>query len=342
MKIYYDHDADLNLLKGKKVAIVGYGIQGRGQGLNLRDSGVEVIIAQRQGGPNYDLAVQDGFSPVSAEEAADRADLIQILTQDHLQAEIYQKSIAPRLKAGKSLLFSHGFNIHFGYIKPPKEIDVFMVAPKGPGALVRTQFLEGGGVPCLVAVHQNASGQALKLALAHAKAIGGTRAGVIETNFREETETDLFGEQSVLCGGLSELIRAGYDTLVEAGYAPEMAYFECQHEVKLITDAIFAAGISGMHRRVSDTAEYGDYTRGSRIITQETRKEMKKILAEIQSGQFAKEWIDENKNGRPNYNKLRKAADEHPIEKVGAQLRRMMHWISQPGEKPKEKVNAAR
>ncbi len=342
MKIYYDHDADLNLLKGKKVAIVGYGIQGRGQGLNLRDSGVEVIIAQRQGGPNYDLAVQDGFSPVSAEEAADRADLIQILTQDHLQAEIYQKSIAPRLKAGKSLLFSHGFNIHFGYIKPPKEIDVFMVAPKGPGALVRTQFLEGGGVPCLVAVHQNASGQALKLALAHAKAIGGTRAGVIETKYREETETDLFGEQSVLCGGLSELIRAGYDTLVEAGYAPEMAYFECQHEVKLITDAIFAAGISGMHRRVSDTAEYGDYTRGSRIITQETRKEMKKILAEIQSGQFAKEWIDENKNGRPNYNKLRKAADEHPIEKVGAQLRRMMHWISQPGEKPKEKVNAAR
>ena len=344
MKIYYDQDADLNLLKGKKVAIVGYGIQGRGQGLNLRDSGVEVIIAQRKGGKNYDLAVEDGFVPVSAEEAAECADLIQILTQDHLQAEIYQKSIAPRLKPGKSLLFSHGFNIHFGYIKPPKEIDVFMVAPKGPGALVRTQFLEGGGVPCLVAVHQNASGKALQLALAHAKAIGGTRAGVIETNFREETETDLFGEQSVLCGGLSELIRAGYDTLVEAGYAPEMAYFECLHEVKLITDAIFASGISGMHRRVSDTAEYGDYTRGTRVITQETRKEMKKILSEIQSGQFAKEWIDENKNGRPNYDRLRKAADEHPIEKVGAELRRMMHWISQPGEKqkPKLKEKAAR
>lgn len=342
MKIYYDQDADLNLLKGKKVAIVGYGIQGRGQGLNLRDSGVEVIVAQRKGGKNYDLAVQDGFEPVSAEEAADQADIIQILTQDHLQGEIYEKSIAPRLKPGKALLFSHGFNIHFGYIKPPKDIDVFMVAPKGPGALVRSQFLEGGGVPCLVAVHQNASGKALQLALAHAKGVGGTRAGVIETNFREETETDLFGEQSVLCGGLSELIRAGYDTLVEAGYAPEMAYFECQHEVKLITDAIFAAGISGMHRRVSDTAEYGDYSRGPRIITAETRKEMKKILSEIQSGQFAKEWIDENKNGRPNYDRLRKAADEHPIEKVGAELRGMMHWITQPGEKQKIKEKAAR
>jgi len=342
MKIYYDQDADLNLLKGKKVAIVGYGIQGRGQGLNLRDSGVEVIVAQRKGGKNYDLAVQDGFAPVSAEEAADQADIIQILTQDHLQGEIYEKSIAPRLKPGKALLFSHGFNIHFGYIKPPKDIDVFMVAPKGPGALVRSQFVEGGGVPCLVAIYQNASGQALQLALAHAKGVGGTRAGVIETNFKEETETDLFGEQSVLCGGLSELIRAGYDTLVEAGYAPEMAYFECQHEVKLITDAIFAAGISGMHRRVSDTAEYGDYSRGTRIITPETRKEMKKILSEIQSGQFAKEWIDENKNGRPNYDRLRKAADEHPIEKVGAELRGMMHWITQPGEKQKIKEQAAR
>jgi len=342
MKIYYDKDADLNLLKGKKVAIVGYGIQGRGQGLNLRDSGVEVIVAQRKGGKNYDLAVQDGFEPVSAEEAADQADIIQILTQDHLQAEIYEKSIAPRLKPGKALLFSHGFNIHFGYIKPPKDIDVFMVAPKGPGALVRSQFVEGGGVPCLVAIYQNASGQALQLALAHAKGVGGTRAGVIETNFREETETDLFGEQSVLCGGLSELIRAGYDTLVEAGYAPEMAYFECQHEVKLITDAIFAAGISGMHRRVSDTAEYGDYSRGTRIITPETRKEMKKILGEIQSGEFAKEWIAENKNGRPNYDRLKKAADEHPIEKVGAELRGMMHWITQPGEKQKIKEKAAR
>lgn len=332
-KIYYDDDADLKVLKGKKVAIVGYGIQGRGQGLNLRDSGIEVIIAQRKGGKNYDLAVEDGFKPIEADEAAKQADIIQVLTQDHLQAEIYEKSIAPYLKPGKSLLFSHGFNIHFGYVKPPKNIDVYMIAPKGPGALVRTQFLEGGGVPCLVAIYQNASGSALKLALAHAKAIGGTRAGVIETDFKEETETDLFGEQSVLCGGLSELIRAGYETLVEAGYAPEMAYFECQHEVKLIVDAIFAHGISGMHRRVSDTAEYGDYTRGKRIITKATREEMKKILKEIQSGAFAREWIEENRKGRPNFNKLREECDQHEIEKVGAKLRGMMKWIQEPAKK---------
>lgn len=343
-KIYYDNDADLNVLKGKKVALIGYGIQGRGQGLNLRDSGVEVIIAQRKGGKNYDQAIEDGFRPVEAEEAAQKCDIIQLLAQDHLQAEIYEKSVAPHLKSGKALLFSHGFNIHFGYIKPPKNVDVFMVAPKGPGALVRTQFLEGGGVPCLVAVYQNASGNALKLALAHAKAIGGTRAGVIETNFKEETETDLFGEQSVLCGGLSELIRAGYETLVEAGYAPEMAYFECLHEVKLIVDAVFVSGLSGMHRRVSDTAEYGDYTRGKRVIGREARAEMKKILKEIQSGAFAKEWIEENKKGRPNYNKLRAECDNHPIEKVGAELRSMMRWIQEPtkksvpGNPQKEKV----
>jgi len=326
-KIYYEKDADLNVLKGKKVAIVGYGIQGRGQGLNLRDSGVDVIIAQRKGGKNYDQALEDGFQPVEADAAAQQADILQILTQDHLQGEIYAKSIAPHLKKGKALLFSHGFNIHFGYIKPPAEIDVYMVAPKGPGALVRTQFLEGGGVPCLVAIHQDASGKAMQHALAYAKAIGGTRAGVIETNFKEETETDLFGEQTVLCGGLSELIRAGYETLVEAGYAPEMAYFECLHEVKLITDAIFAEGISGMHRRVSDTAEYGDYSRGKRIIGKEARTAMKQILEEIRSGKFAKEWIDENKNGRPNYNKMRQECDNHPIEKVGSDLRGMMHWI---------------
>ena len=328
-KIYYDNDADLEILKGKKVAIIGYGIQGRGQGLNLRDSGIDVLIAQRKGGKNYDQAVEDGFKPVEADEAARKADILQILAQDHLQAEIYEKNIAPYLNANKALLFSHGFNIHFGYIKPPKNTDVFMVAPKGPGALVRTQFLEGGGVPCLVAVHQNASGSALKLALAHAKAIGGTRAGVIETSFREETETDLFGEQSVLCGGLSELIRAGYETLVEAGYQPEMAYFECLHEVKLIVDAVFAHGISGMHRRVSDTAEYGDYTRGKRVIGAEARREMKKILKEIQSGDFAREWIAENKKGRPNFNKLRGECDNHPVEKVGAELRSMMHWIGE-------------
>lgn len=328
-KIYYDKDADLSLLKGKKIAIVGYGIQGRGQGLNLRDSGVNVIIAQRPGGKNYDQAVEDGFKPVRAGEAAEQADIIQILTQDHLQAEIYEKDIAPHLKPGKSLLFSHGFNIHFGYIKPPANIDVFMVAPKGPGALVRSQFVEGGGVPCLAAVHQNPTGKALRLALAHAKAIGGTRAGVIETNFKEETETDLFGEQSVLCGGLSELIRAGYETLVEAGYQPEMAYFECLHEVKLIVDAVFAHGLSGMHRRVSDTAEYGDYTRGKRVIGKAAREEMKKILKEIQSGDFAREWIAENKKGRPNFNKMREECDNHPVEKVGAELRKMMHWIQE-------------
>lgn len=338
-KMFYDRDADLNLLKGKKVAIVGYGIQGRGQGLNLRDSGVEVIVSQRPGGKNYDLAVQDGFQPVNVEEAAKQADIIQILTQDHLQAEIYEKSVAPYLKPGKALLFSHGFNIHFGYIKPPKDIDVFMVAPKGPGALVRSQFLEGGGVPCLIAVFQNASGKARELALAHAKAIGGTRAGTIETTFKEETETDLFGEQTVLCGGLSELIRAGFETLVQAGYQPELAYFECQHEVKLITDAIFAAGISGMHRRVSDTAEYGDYSRGKRIVTDETRKEMRKILSEIQSGAFAKEWIEENKKGRPNFNKMKAECDKHQIEQVGAKLREMMPWISGTLEKPRQPVN---
>ncbi len=328
-KIYYDQDADLKVLRGKKIAIIGYGIQGRGQGLNLRDSGIEVLIAQRKGGKNYDLAVEDGFEPIEAEEAAKRSDIIQLLAQDHLQAEIYQKSVAPHLRPGKALPFSHGFNIHFGYIKPPKEIDVFMVAPKGPGALVRSQFLEGGGVPCLVAIHQDASRHALKLALAHAKAIGGTQAGVIETTFREETETDLFGEQSVLCGGLSELIRAGYETLVEAGYQPEMAYFECLHEVKLIVDAIFISGISGMHRRVSDTAEYGDYTRGKRVIGASARQEMKKILKEIQSGSFAREWIEENRKGRPLFNKLREACDGHPVEKIGAELRSMMRWIQE-------------
>ncbi len=332
-KIYYEQDADLNFLKGKKLAIVGYGIQGRGQGLNLRDSGVDVIVSQRPGGKNYDLAVEDGFKPVSAREAAEQADIIQILTQDHLQAEIYEKDIASALRPGKSLLFSHGFNIHFGYIKPPKAVDVFMVAPKGPGALVRSQFLEGGGVPCLVAVAQDVTGHALDLALACAKGVGGTRAGVIQTNFKEETETDLFGEQVVLCGGLSELIRAGFETLVSAGYAPEMAYFECLHEVKLITDAVFAGGISGMHRRVSDTAEYGDYSRGKRIITQETRKEMKKILAEIQSGKFAKEWMEENKKGRPNFNQMKEECDKHQVEQVGANLRRMMPWISASLEK---------
>ncbi len=327
VKVYYEKDADLNLLKGKTVAIIGYGIQGRGQGLNLRDSGVNVVVAELPGTPNYEMAVQDGFKPMTAAEAAQCADIIQILTQDHLQAAIYEKHIAPNLKAGKALCFSHGFNIHFKYIKPAKNIDVFMVAPKGPGSLVRSQFVEGGGVPCLVAVQQNPSGKALQIGLAYAKAIGGTRAGVIQTTFKEETETDLFGEQAVLCGGLSELITAGFDTLVEAGYQPEMAYFECLHEVKLIVDAMFVHGISGMYRRVSDTAEYGGYSRGPRVITKATRKEMKKILKEVVTGKFAKEWMAENQKGRPRFKTMREKCDKHLVEKTGAQLRKMMEFI---------------
>ncbi|MFH1779260.1 MAG: ketol-acid reductoisomerase [Candidatus Omnitrophota bacterium] len=326
-KIYYDDDADLTLLKGKTIAIIGYGIQGRGQALCLRDSGCNVVIAELEGTPNYEQAKKDGFNPVSAAEAAKIGDIIQILTQDHVQAKVYRESIKPNLKKGKALCFSHGFNIHFKQIKPPKTVDVFMIAPKGPGALVRKMYEEGKGVPSLVAVFQDATGNALKLALAYAKALGATKAGVIETTFKEETETDLFGEQTVLCGGVSELIKAGFDTLVEAGYQPEIAYFEVLHELKLITDLIQETGISGMRRRVSNTACYGDLTRGKRIISEKTRKEMKKILKEIQKGRFAREWIRENEEGRPNFNRLLKEGDEHPIEKVGQQLREMMPWM---------------
>lgn len=326
-KIYYDKDADLNVYKGRTIAIVGYGIQGRGQALSLRDSGLNVLVAQRPGGPNYEQAKKDGFEPVEADVAVKKADVLMILAQDHVQGELYRKSIKRYLKKGKSLAFSHGFNIHFGQIKPPADVDVWMIAPKGPGALVRRQFEEGKGVPCLVAIHQNASGNALKDALAYARGIGGGRAGIFETSFREETETDLFGEQAVLCGGTSALIKAGYETLIEAGYAPEMAYFECLHELKLIVDLIYEGGIVGMRQRVSDTAEYGDYTRGPRIITDRTRKEMKKILKEIQSGKFAREWMKENKNGRPNFNKYRADAENHPVEKVGKELRAMMTWM---------------
>lgn len=326
-KIYYDKDADLNFIKDKTIAVIGYGIQGRGQGLNLRDSGLEVIIGQRAGSPNYEQAKADGFSPVEAAEAAKEADIIQILTQDHIQAELYKKAIKKHLKKGKSLVFSHGFNIHFKQIIPPPDVDVFMIAPKGPGSLVRRQYEEGKGVPCLAAIHQNPSGNALKTALAYAKGIGGTRAGVIETTFKEETETDLFGEQAVLCGGASELIKAGFDTLVEAGFQPEIAYFECLHELKLIVDLIYEGGIQGMRKRVSDTAEYGDYTRGPKIINAKTRKVMKKMLADIQSGKFAREWIRENKKGRPNFNKYREEPTKHPVEIVGKQLRDMMPWM---------------
>ncbi len=327
VKIYYDNDADLTLLKEKTVAIIGYGIQGRGQSLCLRDSGCRVVVSEVAGTQNFEQAKLDGFVPVAAEEAAKAADIIQILTQDHVQAKVYQEAIKPNLKKGKALCFSHGFNIHFKQIKPPKNVDVFMIAPKGPGALVRRMYEEGKGVPSLVAVFQDATGEALKIALAYAKALGATKAGVIETTFKEETETDLFGEQAVLCGGVTELIRAGFDTLVEAGYQPEIAYFEVLHELKLITDLIQETGISGMRRRVSNTACYGDLTRGKRIITERTRKEMKKILKEVQRGRFAKEWIKENEEGRPNFNRLLQEGDNHPIEAVGKQLREMMPWM---------------
>jgi len=327
VKIYYEQDADLEILKDKAVAIIGYGIQGRGQSLCLRDSGVRVIVSELEGTPNYEQSKKDGFTPVSAGEAAGAANIIQILTQDHVQAKVYKESIKPGLKKGKALCFSHGFNIRFKQIKPPKNVDVFMVAPKGPGALVRRMYEEGKGVPCLVAVFQDATGQAKQLALAYAKAIGGTRAGVIETTFDEETETDLFGEQAVLCGGVTELIKAGFDTLVEAGYQPEIAYFEVLHELKLITDLIQEAGISGMRRRVSNTACYGDLTRGPKIITDKTRKTMKKLLKDIKSGKFAREWIKENEAGRPNFNRLLQEGDNHQIEEVGKKLREMMPWM---------------
>ena len=326
-KIYHDKDASFDALKDKKIAIIGYGIQGRGQALNLRDSGLNVIVSELEGTENYKNAVSDNFKPVSASDAAKEADIIQILTQDHVQAMVYKKDIEPNLKAGKSLVFSHGFNIHFKQIVPAKDIDVFMVAPKGPGALVREQYEEGKGVPCLVAIYQDPSGNALKVALAYAKGIGGTRAGVIETNFKEETETDLFGEQAVLCGGVSQLIKAGFDTLVEAGYQPEIAYFECLHELKLITDLIYKVGIQGMRKKVSDTAEYGDLTRGKRVITDGTRKIMKELLSEVQSGKFAEEWIEENKKGRPVFNKISEEEAKHPIEEVGKRLRKMMPWM---------------
>ena len=326
-KIYYDSDADLSLLKDKTIAVIGYGIQGRAQALCLRDSGCKVVIGQREGSANFTQAKNDGFNPLSAEDACAQADIIQILTQDHIQAKVYAQAVKPNLKKRKALCFSHGFNIRFKQIKPPKNVDVFMVAPKGPGSLVRKMYEEGKGVPCLIAIFQDATGKAKQLALAYARAIGAGRAGVIETTFQEETETDLFGEQAVLCGGVSELIKAGFDTLIEAGYQPEIAYFEVLHELKLIVDLIQEQGIAGMRRRVSNTACYGDLTRGPRIINQRTRKEMKKILKEIVSGKFSREWIKENETGRPNFDRLLEEADNHLIEKVGKQLREMMPWM---------------
>jgi len=328
VKVYYDNDADLGLLAGKTVAIIGYGSQGHAHAQNLRDSGVNVIVAEIEGTDNYQLAIEHGFKPVSADEAGKKADIIQMLAPDDVQAKIYHNILKPHMKPGKALVFSHGFNIHFGCIEPPKGVDVFMVAPKGPGHLVRSVFVEGGGVPCLIAIESDASGKARDLALAYAKGIGGTRAGVLETTFKEETETDLFGEQVVLCGGVTRLIQAGFETLVEAGYQPEIAFFECLHELKLITDLIYKGGIAYMRYSISDTAEFGDLTRGDRVITGETKKEMKKILSEIQNGEFASEWLTENLAGRPRFKALRKKGLDHPIEQVGKKLRAMMSWLS--------------
>ncbi len=327
MKMYYDKDADLGVLKGKKVAIIGFGSQGHAQALNLRDSGVKVVVAEVPGTANYKAALKYKFTPVSASEAAAQAQVIQILAQDHVQAQIYEQELKAHMGPGKTLMFSHGFNIHFGQIVPDPKVDVIMVAPKGPGHLVRSEFEKGAGVPALVAVEQNPSGKALTTALAYAKGIGATRAGVLETSFREETETDLFGEQAVLCGGVSELVKAGFETLVEAGYAPEIAYFECMHELKLIVDLFYQGGLNFMRYSVSDTAEYGDYTRGPRIITEETREEMRQILYEVQTGEFAKEWILENQARRPVFNALRRQEAAHPIEAVGKKLRAMMGWL---------------
>ena len=326
-KIYYDQDADLSLLKDKTIAILGYGSQGHAQAQNLRDSGCNVIIAELPGTPNYDLAVEHGFQPLSAEEATRKADLINVLLPDEIQGDVYRQHIAQQLQPGNVLMCSHGFNIHFGQIEPPKGVDALLVAPKGPGHLVRSEFVKGGGVPCLVAVSEGASDRTLQLGLAYAKGIGGTRGGVIQTTFAEETETDLFGEQVVLCGGVSELVRAGFETLVEAGYQPEMAYFECLHELKLIVDLFYQGGLNYMRYSVSNTAEFGDYTRGPRIITPETREEMKRILHEIQTGQFAREWILENKAGAPAFKAQRRLHRKQLLEEVGQRLRSLMTWI---------------
>lgn len=328
MKVYYESEADLSVLKGRTVAIIGYGSQGHAHAQNLRDSGLDVIVGQRPGGANYELAREHGFAPLSAAEAAEKADIIMILLPDQHQAAVYEEDIKPHLTAGKSLLFAHGFNIHFNQIVPPADVDVFLIAPKGPGHLVRRTYVEGGGVPCLVAIHQDATGKALQTALAYARGIGGARSGVIETSFREETETDLFGEQAVLCGGLSALIQAGFETLVEAGYAPEMAYFECLHEVKLIVDLMYEGGMKKMRHSISDTAEYGDYVTGPRIVTDETRREMKAVLKDIQTGVFARNFILENKANMAGFKAMRRIQADHPIEKVGEELRAMMPWLN--------------
>jgi ketol-acid reductoisomerase len=329
MRVYYDRDADVNLIKGKKVAVIGYGSQGHAHALNLKDSGVkEVRVALRKGSASAAKATGAGLEVMTPADAARWADVVMIVTPDELQARLYAEDLAPNLRQGAAIAFAHGFAVHFKLIDPRPDLDVFMVAPKGPGHTVRSEYVKGGGVPCLVAIERNPSGNALEIALSYASAIGGGRSGIIETTFREECETDLFGEQVVLCGGLTALIQAGYETLVEAGYAPEMAYFECLHEVKLIVDLMYEGGIANMRYSISNTAEYGDYTRGPRIIDEHVRAEMKRVLADIQSGRFARDWVLENQAGQPSFKAMRRRGAEHPIEQVGERLRGMMPWIA--------------
>ncbi len=327
MKVYYDKDANLEKIRGKKVAIIGFGSQGHAHAQNLKDSGVDVVVGLKKDGSSWKKAEAAGVSVAGVAEAVKGAEVVMVLIPDELQGDTYKNEIGPNLKKGAYLAFAHGFNIHFGQIVPDKHINVFMAAPKGPGHLVRHEFTKGNGVPTLVAVHQDASGDTLDVALAYASGIGGGRAGIIETTFKDETETDLFGEQAVLCGGVSALISAGFETLVEAGYPPEMAYFECLHEMKLIVDLIYEGGISNMRYSISNTAQYGDLTRGPRIITDETKKEMKKILREIQTGEFAREWMLENRANKPVFNALTRIGENHQIEKVGEKLRDMMPWL---------------
>ena len=326
-KIYYDNDVDLSVLKDKTIAILGYGSQGHAQAQNLKDSGCNVIVGQRPGSANYDLAVSHGFEPMPIDEATKRGDLVNILLPDEVQADLFRDSIRDNLEPGNILMCSHGFNIHFNQVDPPEGVDALLIAPKGPGHLVRAEFERDGGVPCLIATSEGASEDTFQQGLAYAKGIGGTRGGVMQTTFAEETETDLFGEQVVLCGGVSELVMAAFETLVDAGYQPEMAYFECLHELKLIVDLFYQGGISYMRYSVSNTAEYGDYTRGPRIVNDETREEMKRILDEIQTGKFARDWILENKGGAASFKATRRRAREHQIEDVGRRLRRLMSWI---------------
>ena len=338
MRVYYDRDADANLIKGRKVAVIGYGSQGHAHAANMRDSGVaDVAVALREGSASAKKAEAAGFAVMSVAEAARWADVSMMATPDELQAEIYDRHLAPNMKEGAALAFAHGLNIHFGLVEPRADLDIFMIAPKGPGHTVRSEYVRGGGVPCLVAVAQNPSGNALEIALSYASAIGGGRAGVIETTFKEECETDLFGEQAVLCGGVTALVTAGFETLVEAGYAPEMAYFECLHEVKLIVDLMYEGGIANMRYSISNTAEYGDYTRGPRIVDSHVKRSMKKVLADIQSGRFAGEWMGECRVNQPSFKAMRRLAAEHPIEEVGARLRAMMPWIAENALVDKEK-----